>query len=309
MILLWGLLQDAPLARVRDELERLGTPVFLVDQRAVLESGIRLEVGDGEGPVHGELTVGRSTVDLTEVTAAYARPYDAWRIGAVARAGRDSAEARHAARFEDSLWLWCELTVARVVNRPGRMAGNSCKPGQAERIRRHGFRVPHTLVTTDVGALRRFTAGYERVVYKSVSGVRSVVSELDADEERLADLAWCPTQFQEYVPGVDYRVHVVGERVFCTRVQSGATDYRYAARQGSELGMAPASLPDDLPERCRALAADLGLLFAGIDLRRTPDCEWYCFEVNPSPAFTFYDRHGKGIGAAVARLLRDGEVS
>lgn len=69
------------------------------------------------------------------------------------------------------------------------------------------------------------------------------------------------------------------------------------------MSMNAACLPDPWPQRCQALAADMGLLLAGIDLRRTPDGEWYCFEVNPSPAFSYYDRFGQGITGAVARLL------
>ena len=33
------------------------------------------------------------------------------------------------------------------------------------------------------------------------------------------------------------------------------------------------------------------LLFAGIDLKQTPSGEFYCFEVNPSPGFLYYERH------------------
>jgi glutathione synthase/RimK-type ligase-like ATP-grasp enzyme len=302
VILLWGLLQDAPLARVYAELQHLGAPVVLVDQRAVLRSGIRIEADDR---VRGAIRAGDVEVDLSDVTAAYVRPYDSWRIGAVARAGRDSDECRHASEFDDGLWLWCELTDALVVNQPSRMSGNGSKPRQSAAIRAHGFQVPDTLITTDADAARTFAAGHESVVYKSVSGVRSIVSRLRPDDERLdGDLAWCPTQFQEHVPGVDYRVHVVGDGVFCSRIESGADDYRYAARQGSEVSLEPVCLPDDLADRCRELAAGLGLRLAGIDLRRTPDGAWYCFEVNPSPAFTFYDRHGQGIAGRVARLLQ-----
>jgi hypothetical protein len=43
-------------------------------------------------------------------------------------------------------------------------------------------------------------------------------------------------------------------------------------------------LPPDCAERCLAPAHSLELSVAGIDLRRTPDGAWYCFEVNPSPA-------------------------
>jgi hypothetical protein len=69
-----------------------------------------------------------------------------------------------------------------------------------------------------------------RVVYKSTSGARSIVEEVDAAAlARLDDIRWCRVQFQAYVEGVDVRVHVVGHRVFATRVASDAADYRYAA--------------------------------------------------------------------------------
>ena len=48
----------------------------------------------------------------------------------------------------------------------------------------------------------------------------------------------------------------------------------------------------------------MGLHLAGIDLRQTPEGTWYCFEVNPSPAFTFFEAGaGQPIAAAVAALL------
>jgi hypothetical protein len=46
---------------------------------------------------------------------------------------------------------------------------------------------------------------------------------------------------------------------------------------------------------------------AGIDLRWIPYGEWYCFEVNPSPAFNFYQYHtGQPIVTAVTRLFMAG---
>jgi glutathione synthase/RimK-type ligase-like ATP-grasp enzyme len=91
--------------------------------------------------------------------------------------------------------------------------------------------------------------------------------------------------------------------VYCARITSAADDYRYGARQGAEVAFEPACLPGDWPQRCADLAAGFGLALAGIDLRCTPDGRWFCFEVNPSPAFTFYDRFGQGLARAVARLL------
>lgn len=303
MILLWGLREDGPLSGVLAELEYLDASLLFVDQRAVLQSEITLNV---DRAVSGTVRVAGVSVDLESVTAAYVRPYDSWRINPVARAGRDSAAGRHAASFDEALWLWAELTPARMLNRPSAMASNSSKPRQAMTIAAHGFGVPQTLISTDADAVGAFRAQHGTVVYKSVSGTRSIVSRLTRDhQQRMADLSWCPTQFQQFVPGVDYRVHVVGDEVFCARIESEADDYRYGGRQGLSVSVEPATLPDDWPDRCRALAADLNFLLAGIDLRCTPDGAWYCFEVNPSPAFTFYDRRGQGIARAVSRLLAE----
>jgi glutathione synthase/RimK-type ligase-like ATP-grasp enzyme len=63
-------------------------------------------------------------------------------------------------------------------------------------------------------------------------------------------------------------------------------------------------LPPEVEARCRDLSKRLRLPVAGIDLRRTPDGEWYCFEVNPSPGFTYYEsKTGQPIAAAIAGLL------
>ena len=42
-------------------------------------------------------------------------------------------------------------------------------------------------------------------------------------------------------------------------------------------------------ERLVAISRQMGLLVAGIDLRLTAEGVWFCFEINPSPGFTFYE--------------------
>jgi D-alanine-D-alanine ligase-like ATP-grasp enzyme len=57
------------------------------------------------------------------------------------------------------------------------------------------------------------------------------------------------------------------------------------------------------------LAAALHLSVAGIDLRKTPEGEWVCFEVNTSPAFTYYEEAtGQPIAHAIAELLASAEA-
>lgn len=183
------------------------------------------------------------------------------------------------------------------------MATNSSKPYQLEQIRKLGFQVPETLITTDPDAARDFWERHGDVIYKSVSGTRSVVSRLRSEHaERLEDVSFCPTQFQQYIPGTEHRVHVVGDEVFACEVLSEADDYRYPGRH--EVEVRACRLPQTVEDRCRLVSVALKLPVAGVDLRLTPEGNWYCFEVNPSPAFTYYEsRSGQPIGNAIARLL------
>jgi D-alanine-D-alanine ligase-like ATP-grasp enzyme len=88
-------------------------------------------------------------------------------------------------------------------------------------------------------------------------------------------------------------------------VVSEADDYRYASRGGKSVAIRTANLPSDVASQCRSLAAGLGLAIAGIDLRRTPSDRWYCFEVNPSPGFSYYENAtGQPLALSVARLLQ-----
>jgi glutathione synthase/RimK-type ligase-like ATP-grasp enzyme len=186
------------------------------------------------------------------------------------------------------------------------MGSNSSKPYQAQLIASAGFRIPETLVTNDPEAVLDFRARHGKLIFKSVSAERSVVKRLTAtDLRRLDRIRHCPVQFQEYVAGEDIRVHTVGGEVFATAIESSGVDYRYASRLGGQPARLSATeLPDEVAERCLELTAMLELEFAGIDLRRDRDGRFVCFEVNPSPAFSYYELHtGQPIAQAVASHL------
>jgi glutathione synthase/RimK-type ligase-like ATP-grasp enzyme len=304
VILLWGLPGDAPLDAVQQGLRRYGADVRLLDQRQAADSTISLLADGGRisGEVRGQCS--GEQVNLDDVRAAYLRPVETDRALPPDYA-RDAAARLRAVQADQAMVTWADLAAALVVNPPAAMAVNSSKPFQLGKVAGYGFAVPDTLVTTDPDEVRSFASKHGRVVYKSVSGVRSIVSTLGpAGLARLHDVSNAPTQFQEYVPGADVRVHVAGHEVIATEVRSEADDYRYASLSGEDVELAPAVLPDDIAMRCRVMSAGMGLHVAGIDLRRTPDGRWVCFEVNPSPAFVFYENAtGQAIGEAICRLL------
>lgn len=303
MILLCGIPSEPPLAEVAAQLVDLGVEHVVLNQREL--AGSVLAVGVGGSGVCGELRVSGRVYPLGAFTGVYIRLMDYRFVPEYERSSPGSLLRSHFAAFHALLAAWCEVAPIRVVNRTRAMASNFSKPYQAQIARTFGFRIPRTLVTNDPELVREFRS-QGRVVYKSVSGVRSIVRVLqDGELERLHRIRWCPTQFQEYVDGTDVRVHTVGERVFATVVESTATDYRYAAGDdGGRVELRPYDVSDELGARCVALSDAFGLEFAGIDLRIDPNGAVYCLEVNPSPAFTYYESHtGQPIARAVARRL------
>ena len=195
------------------------------------------------------------------------------------------------------------------MNRLGAMGSNQSKPYQAQIIAQAGFLTPPTLITNDPQAVQEFVAEHGRVIYKSISAIRSVVQELKRSQmAELDKIRYLPTQFQAYIPGENIRVHVAGEQVFATRLVTTALDYRYAGREGLDLEMETVYIEEEVADRCRALSKLLGLPLCGIDLKRTPTGEVFCFEANPSPAYSFYQEYtGQDIAAGIVNYLAGSE--
>lgn len=305
MVLLWGIAADRPLESVHTSLRRLNAPSIFLDQQTVLQSKIDLTI---DSELRGALQTLDWSADLESITAVYLRPYDARGLGGIEDQKLNSLAFQRALLFEDVLMGWLEMTSAFVVNRPSAMSSNNSKPYQLQLIRSAGFDVPDTLVTTDPHAAVEFWEMHGSVIYKSVSGVRSIVTRLGPEHcDRIRDIAHCPTQFQQYIDGTDFRIHVVGNEIFCCEISSTADDYRYPRRQDAQPRVRSCEIPQKVGTRCRELAASMSLAVAGIDLRRSASGNWYCFEVNPSPGFSFYEEAtGQPISEAVANLLMHG---
>ncbi len=303
MVLICGIPTEKPIALVCKRLKAQNAPFVMFNQREFRETGMELCIDNGE--VSGELNVEGQAYALDRFTGIYTRMMDYRSLPEYMEAPGDKAKRERCRGLHEMMIRLCELSPARVVNRTSAMASNFSKPYQAQLIAPHGFSIPDTLITNDPETVKDFFAKHGRVIYKSISGVRSIVRELtEPDLKRLDHIRLCPTQFQQYVAGTDVRVHTIGSAAFAVSISTDSADYRYAHQQGGRTELAPTTLPADTANRCIRLANALGLEFAGIDLRITPENEVYCFEVNPCPAFTYYESNtGQPIAAALARYL------
>lgn len=306
MILVCGGLADSVTELVCARLVACGYPYRFLDL-ATYPAGFQVkghwQVSGPDGYIAGP----GWRLDLDELTSVYVRF-----LGPEGRVAPNMAPAVVPAMYSEydtGLMVLLEDLPCTVVNRLDCCMSNNSKAYQALLIRKCGLMTPPTVVTNDAETAWRF---YEEcrgeVIYKSLSGIRSIVRRLTPEHlSRLPLLHHGPAQFQSFIPGENIRVHTVGDQLFATRVYSEAVDYRYASRDGHDVQMLTTTLPPAIAESCFRIARELDLLLTGIDLKETPDGNFYCFEVNPCPGFLYYERYtGQPISKALADLLHEG---
>jgi hypothetical protein len=302
MILFCGIPSEPPLALAIQAANELGLEHLVLNQRSLPFYDIRLCLAGGR--LTGELWASERVWPLQAFTGAYTRLMDVQDLpeSRPRRTEFAQPDGIQKGMFVDAtLQAWLEVADCRVVNRQRPSTSNVSKPHQMQLIQRVGFLTPTTLVTNVPAEVTAFALQHGHIIYKSISSVRSIVHELTgeriADLNRIRDL---PTQFQSLVAGDDVRVHVVGTRVFATRIRTEATDYRYAQQRGHDVDMQPFTLPPEIEARCCALSRMLELPFCGIDFKLTSSGEYFCLEVNPSPAYSYYE---ETTGQPIARAL------
>ena len=155
---------------------------MFLDQLQTRGSQIDLSV---EKEISGSLRTGSKLVELSSIGSAYIRPYDSLRIKGAGveekreekRGKNDDSSPCDLLNFDDAVLCWAELTLALVVQRPSAMASNNSKPYQSNLIRSQGIDIPETLIRTHEQAVLEFWKKHRKIIYKSLSGFRSIVSQ------------------------------------------------------------------------------------------------------------------------------------
>ena len=305
MILFCGIASEPPVAFAIEAAARRGLDHLVFNQRHAQFYDIVLDHKSGH--VTGYLWIQEKEWPLDNFSGIYNRLMEITSLPENRQRGRvlpDVARVAKSAFLHEVLSDWMELAECRVVNRAISTSSNVSKPYQAQVISQF-FLTPPTLITNEPDEAHDFIRTHKRVIYKSISSVRSIVRELSAaDEPNLRKIRALPTQFQAFISGTNVRVHVVGQKVFATEITSPAVDYRYATRDGFDVEMQAVELPPDIQEKCVQLSEQLQLPFCGIDLKRTEQEAYYCFEVNPSPAYSYYQQYtGQPISDALVDYL------
>src|ERR1700751_3839782 len=180
MILVCGGLADTVTELVCARLEHCGYSYRLLDL-GVYPAGFWVNWRWESGCPTGYVASGDWRIDLGELSGVYVRD-----LGLEGRIPSPDLAPEFAsalyAEWKTGLAALFECLSCPVVNRLAAGMSNHSKPYQALQIRRCGFRTPPTLVSSDPQAAMQF---YEacggQVIYKSISGVRSIVRRMDAE--------------------------------------------------------------------------------------------------------------------------------
>jgi glutathione synthase/RimK-type ligase-like ATP-grasp enzyme len=209
--------------------------------------------------------------------------------------------------------LW-QLLDARWMNDPTCDDAASRKARQLRVAAEVGLKVPRTLITSDPARARRFVTelGPAGTIYKTFSCTHAIWREtrlLKSDDlAHLDAVRVAPVIFQEFIPAEsDLRITAVGGQLFGASIRSvardGLVDFRMSV---GDAELAAAALPADISDKLQTLQRRLGLVYGAIDMRRTPDGEYYFFEVNTAGEFLFIeDRTDQPIAKAIADWLAE----
>lgn len=291
------------------ELEARATPFKRFNTEDYPEN-VRLIWRDGDA----RFEFSDGVVALADVVAIWYRRPVLPRVAALPAARQEWA-AREAREALDGVW---RTYPGRFINRPECNQLASLKPEQLARARRHGFRVPTTLVTNDATAASDFVVEHHQVICKPLYSGRVPGGEQESlffttllDEQArqaVAELGPEPYLFQELIEKqYDVRVTVIGDEAFAVRIDSQSDpESRVDWRKGAPGAAAHyiEELPDDLSSRCIRFVRDYGLSFGAIDLARAKNGGYVFFEINPNGQWAWIEQvTGLPLRSRLADLL------
>lgn len=304
MILIFGSLYDEMTELVCSRLQQLDFEYFFVDTGKILLNQFTWKVLKGMKP-QVLIEIGNRKIQSKDISGIYCRF-----VNVKGKNLKGMSKKETSFIYNETLAGYINFInyfSGTVVNRIMHSLSNESKTYQQIQISKSGFLTPKTLVTNDSQKVKQFYESCnKKIIFKSLSSARSIVTKFTSQHfSRMKLLNNCPVQFQELIEGLEIRVHTVGKKVFATAIKSDAIDYRYAGRYKKSVEFFSYKLPVKVANACVSLSKSFGLEVAGIDLKRTNDGKFYCFEVNPSPAFIAYERiTGQPISRGVALLLK-----
>jgi hypothetical protein len=196
--------------------------------------------------------------------------------------------------IESALGSLMRLMPCRWVNSAEAVALHTFKPVQLQMLHAQGLDIPQTLISNNPDdVLAFFEAMGGNLIFKPVRGGAHTekLTREDLTPDRLACLAEAPVTFQECIPGVDIRVYIIGQALFAAEIRATSPDEKILDfRADDQAQIVPITLPPDIQAQCFVAAKTLGLVFTGLDIRRTEAGRYAFLDINPSPMFIHFER-------------------
>jgi glutathione synthase/RimK-type ligase-like ATP-grasp enzyme len=296
------------------ELNKRNVPVFRFHPEDFPhDCSVSIEIQDGR--IQGELRNSDHRVAFDDICAAWFR-----------RSGNlfDARLSMTSEKLDNYVKAQTTATVTAVcanlqtlwVSHPFKLRRGEVKALQLAEASKAGLRIPHTLISNDVAQATRFVdaLGDAQCAIKPLlavgvtdaqGGFRLPLTTTLPPGHSLESIALAPTILQPYVDkAFELRCVVIGERIFCARMDSQANENSRIDWRGGDPEHDIFALPDHVEASLLRLMDSFGLNFASLDMIVTPEGEFVFLELNPNGQWLWLELElGLPLVASMADLL------
>lgn len=295
------------------ELYRRDVPVFRFHPDDFPHAcSISVEIRDGR--MEGEIVNAYHRVAFSDICAAWYR-----RSQSLLAAGPSLTSTKLdnyiKAQSMATLLMLCEGLQTLWVCHPLKLRRADVKALQLAEASKAGLMTPDTLISNDPEKAASFVdalAGTECAVkplialgVRNEQGYRLPLTTTLPSDHALDSVALAPTIFQPYVDkAAELRCVVIGERIFCARIDSQASEETRKDWRGGDCEHAIFSLPAQIEASIHRLMDSFGINFASMDMILTPDGDFVFLEINPNGQWLWLEEQlGLPLVASMADVL------
>ncbi|MFE7458940.1 MvdC/MvdD family ATP grasp protein [Streptomyces sp. NPDC057554] len=292
------------------ELASAGVPMFRMDL-AEFPSELNFRATFTQWNWEGVLTQGERTVDLTAIQAVYWNRPDGFRFSGLSAADEQYAQGAASIGFGGIL---TSLDVP-YLNHPAKASAAEFKPRQLQVARSAGLSVPHTLVTTEADAVRRFSRMVNGSVVTKALGVPVVAHAggyealytREPDLDALQGVELTAHLFQERIEkDFEVRAVFIGDECFCVRIDAASDQARIDWRSDcASIELTPIETPKEVLQSLRRYGAVMDLAYFTADFIVQPSGRWLFLGADPSGQWAWADSPDLPVAKAISTVLEE----
>lgn len=283
-VLVLGNVSDAHAVHVHQALKRLGISTAYWN---TLTFPTQMQIAWSPVTQEGELTFADGKrLSLHQIRSVFWRSFTGVKVPALPHESVQRVAQNDALSTMRSL---LQLPWIHWVNSWRAYQFHKEKPLQLSCVHQLGVKIPDTVVTNDPIQVQTFVQRHPKTIFKPVYGGAhtQLIAQEHLQHNRLQlSLKVAPVTLQEFVPGTNVRVYVIGKAVYAAEIRSPEIDFR----EDEDAILIPLELPAQIRAQSIAIAKALFLEWTAIDWRLTPAGEYVFLEANPSPMFIHFEQ-------------------